>query len=77
MPVNRKQAGTERKVINMSEYKLKTPKAAKAVVEAEKKIEGAVVGAYKKVEGKFVNAFLEKADGSGEQDGESQSGEGT
>ncbi len=99
MPVNRKQAGMDRKVINMSEYKLKAPKAAKAVVEAEKKIEGAVVGAYKKVEdtvvgsckkiedtvvgsykkveGKFVNAFLEKADGSGEQDGESQSGEGT
>lgn len=54
--------------------------AAKAVVEAEKKIEGAVVGAYKKVEdtvvgaykkveGKFVDAFLEKADDTGEQDG--------
>lgn len=88
MPVNRKQAGTERKVIHMSEYKLKTPKAAKAVAEAEKKIEGAVVGAYKKVEdtvvgaykkveGKFVDAFLEKADGSGEQDGGPQSGEDT
>lgn len=79
------------KVIVMSEYKLKTPKAAEAVMEAEKKIEGAVVGAYKKVEdtvvgsykkvedtvvgaykkveGKFVDAFLEKAEGSGAQDG--------
>ena len=76
------------KVIVMSEYKLKTPKAAEAVVEAQKKIEDTVVGAckkvedtvvgaYKKVEGKFVDAFLEKADGSGEQDGGSQSGEGT
>lgn len=76
------------KVIVMSEYKLKTPKAAEAVVEAQKKIEDTVVGAYKKVEdtvvgaykkveGKFVDAFLEKADDSGEQDGGPQSREGT
>lgn len=76
----------ERKVIIMSEYKLKTPKAAEAVVKAEKKIEGAVVGAYKKiedtvvgaykkVEGKFADAFLEGADGSGDQDGAPRSGE--
>ena len=57
----------------MSEYKLKTPKQAEAVVGTYKKIEGAVVGAYKKVEdavvggykaveGKFVDAFLEKVE---------------
>lgn len=84
MPVNRKQVCLvnilKGRVIVMSEYKLKTPKAAKAVVETEKKIEDAVVGAYKKVEdtvvgaykkveGKFVDAFLEKADDTGEQDG--------
>lgn len=57
----------------MSEYKLKTPRQAQAVVGAYKKIEETVVGAYKKVEdtvvggyrqieGKFVDAFLEKAE---------------
>lgn len=57
----------------MSEYKLKTPKQAEAVVEAYHKVEDTVVGAYKKVEDtvvggykavekKFVDAFLEKAE---------------
>lgn len=57
----------------MSEYKLKTPKQAEAVVGAYHKVEDAVVGAYKKVEDtvvggykaiekKFVDAFLEKTD---------------
>lgn len=65
----------------MSEYKLKTPKQAEAVVGAYKKIEDTVVGAYKKVEdtvvggykqieGKFVDAFLEKADGQDPSDSE-------
>lgn len=57
----------------MSQYKLKTPKAAEKtvvgiykkiqdiVVGTYKKIEDSVVGAYKKVEEKFVNTFLEKA----------------
>lgn len=49
----------------MSEYKLKAPKEAKAVVGAEKKIEGAVVGAYKKIKDTV------------EQDGGTQPGEGT
>ena len=59
----------------MSEYKLKTPKQAEAVIGAYKKIEETVVGAYKKVEdsvvggykaieGKFVDAFLEKVEDS-------------
>lgn len=72
----------------MSEYKLKTPKAAEAMVGAQEKIkdavvgaynkvEGTVVGAYKEVEGKFVDTFLEKAEGTREQDGGPQSGEGT
>lgn len=64
-------------VIVMSEYKLKTPKAAEAVVGAYKKVEDTVVGAYKKVEGKFVDTFLERTDDSGEQDGGPHSGEGT
>lgn len=57
----------------MSEYKLKTPKQAEAVVGAYHKIEDAVVGTYKKieegavsaykqVEQGFVNRFLEKAE---------------
>lgn len=62
----------------MSEYKLKTPKQAEAVVGAYHKVEDAVVGAYKKVEDtvvggykaieqKFVDAFLEKADDGGQK----------
>lgn len=60
----------------MSEYKLKTPKQAEAVVGAYKKIEDTVVGAYKKVEDtvvggykqierKFTDAFLEKTESDG------------
>ena len=60
----------------MSEYKLKTPKQAEAVVEAYHKVEDTVVGAYKKVEDtvvggykavekKFVDAFLEKTEDKG------------
>lgn len=57
----------------MSEYKLKTPKQAEAVVGAYHKVEGAVAGVYKKVEDtvvggykaiekKFVDTFLERVD---------------
>lgn len=70
----------------MSEYKLKTPRQARAVIGAYKKIEETVAGAYKKVEdtvvgsyrqieGKFVDAFLEKAEGKG-QDGDHPQGKG-
>ena len=41
----------------MSEYKLKTPKQAEAVVGAYKKIEETVVGAYKKVEDTVVGGY--------------------
>lgn len=62
----------------MSEYKLKTPKQAEAVVGAYHKIEDTVVGAYKKieegavsaykqVERGFVDRFLEKVDDFDEQ----------
>lgn len=64
----------------MSDYKLKTPKQAEAVVRAYHKVENTVVGAYKKVEDtvvgsykaiekKFVDTFLEKEASDG-QDGE-------
>lgn len=64
----------------MSEYKLKTPRQAEAVVGAYHKIEDAVVGTYKKieegavsaykqVEQGFVDRFLEKEE---EPDGETE-----
>lgn len=57
----------------MSEYKLKTGKTEKKVMETYQKIEDTVVGGYqkiedtvvggyKKVEQKFVDRFLEKTD---------------
>lgn len=57
----------------MSEYKLKTEKTEKKVMETYQKIEDTVVGGYqkmedtvvggyKKVEQKFVDKFLEKTD---------------
>lgn len=72
----------------MSEYKMKPPKQAEAVVGAYRKIEDTVVGAYKKVETgavdayqqvetKFVDAFLEKAEDSGTPTDETASGEQT
>lgn len=66
----------------MSEYKLKTPRQAEAVVGAYHKVEDTVVGAYKKVEDtvvggyktiekKFVDTFLEKVeDGEAPPSGE-------
>ena len=65
----------------MSEYKLKTPKQAEAVVGAYHKIEDAVVGTYKKieegavsaykqVEQGFVDRFLEKAEEPEGQEGQ-------
>lgn len=53
----------------MSEYKLKTPKQAEAVVGACHKVEDTVVGGYKAIEKKFVDAFLEKTDGDGQDAG--------
>lgn len=43
----------------MSEYKLKPPKQAEAMVD------GTVVDGYKAIERKFVGAFLEKMDNEG------------
>lgn len=62
----------------MSEYRLKIPRQAETVVNAFHKVEDTVAGAYKKaecavvggykaVEKKFVDAFLEKADGGGQE----------
>ena len=67
----------------MSEYHLKSPKQAEAVVKAYHKVEDTVVGAYHKVEDsvvggykaiekKFVDTFLEKVDGD-DRDSESPS----
>lgn len=52
-------------------------KVEDTVVGSYKKVEDTVVGTYKKVEETFVDAFLEKADGSGEQDGGPWPGEDT
>ena len=57
----------------MSEYKLKTSKIEKKVVDTYKKIENgavagyqavedAVVGSYQKIEKEFVEKFLDKND---------------
>lgn len=47
----------------MSEYKLKTPKQAEAVIGAYHKVEDAVVGAYKKIEAGTVNAYKQVEQG--------------
>ena len=45
----------------MAEYKLKTGKTGKAVVDGYKKVEDAAVGTDKKVEGAFTDKFLDEA----------------
>ncbi len=63
----------------MSNYKLKSTKTEKAVVDAYKKVEdgvvngykaveNTVVGAYKTVEKKFVDKFLENVEVVKEED---------
>ena len=47
----------------MSEYKLKTPKQAEAVVGAYHKIEDAVVGTYKRIEEGAVSAYKQVEQG--------------
>ena len=44
----------------MAEYKLKTGKTGKAVVDGYKKVEDAAVGTYKKVEDAFTGTFLDE-----------------
>lgn len=46
----------------MAEYKLKTGKIEKKVVDTYKNIEGAVAGGYKKIEDAFADTFLEKVE---------------
>lgn len=77
MPANSKTPNQESEEYLMSGYKLKAPKQAEAVADAYHKVEDTVVGAYKKVEDtvvggykaiekKFVDAFLETAEGEGQ-----------
>ena len=67
----------------MAEYKLKTGKTGKAVMDGYKKVEDAavgtykkvedaVVGTYKKVENAFVDRFLEKVEESADSSKDNQ-----
>ena len=56
----------------MAEYKLKTGKTGKAVMDGYKKVEDTVVGTYKKVENAFVDRFLEKVEESADSSKDNQ-----
>lgn len=49
-------------------FKMKTGKIGKVVVESCRDVENTVVGAYKRVENAFVDAFLEKRQSDNAED---------